>query len=152
MSEKKVEVTIPEPELPTPPEDKTAEILAKSAEEESKEAGKQAEKAEEQASQAKTAAEEAKAESEKAQKSTSYNEFALKGLMDSVTLVVTRMEQVMGIVKEMAEDFRGVNQELQMTIELQQEQIATVDAASQKIVTATAALVRLHQEMTQVTE
>jgi hypothetical protein len=152
MTEKKIEVTIPETDLPPAAEDKSTEILAKSAEEESKEAGKQAEKAEEQASEAKAAAEEAKTESEKAQKSTSYNEYALKGLMDSVTLVVTRMEQAMGIIKQMAEDFKGVNEELQTTIALQQDQIATVDAASQKIVTATAALVRLHQEATQVTE
>lgn len=148
MSEKKIEVTIPEPEEketptlpPTPSEAPQAEAAAAEAAENKEESKEAAEESKEAAEESKKAAEETKS-------STSYNQFALKGLMDSVTLVAQRMEQVMNIVKEMKEDFSDVVEELRTTTELHQEQIGAIDAAANKIVTAAAALVKLNKELT----
>lgn len=140
---------IEEPIVQAPEASKETEIQAEAAEASKSQAEASKEESKEAAEEAKEAAKDAQEESEKAKKSTSYNEYALKGLMDSVQLVVTRMEQVMGIVKEMQQTFQEVNEELRMTTELHQDQIGQVDEAASKIVTATAALVKLHKEMNQ---
>jgi uncharacterized protein with von Willebrand factor type A (vWA) domain len=139
---------IEENKEPEKVEDKGAEFQAEKAEEKAEESKEQTEKAEEKAEEATEAAKAAEESKEKTEKMTSYNEFALKGLMDSVSLVVTRMELMAGIVKEMQVTFGEIIEELRTTTELQQDQIAQLDAAGTKVVTAAAALVKLHKEMT----
>ena len=152
MSEKKIEVTIPEEPENKEPESKEPELQAEKAAEKATEASENKEESKEAAEQASQAAKQATEASEQAKKSTSYNEYALKGLLDSVTLVVTRMEQIMGIVKEMKEEFHEINEELRVTTEVHQEQIGQIDEATNKLMTATAALVKVHQQMNSTTE
>lgn len=141
---------VEESTAPETTEDKATDLQAEIVEENKEQTEENKEETKAAAELATQAAKVSKEESEKAQKATSYNEYALKGLMDSVSLVVTRMEQVMSIVKEMKEDFQEVTEELRVTTELHQEQIATIDEAANKVVTATAALVKLHKQMVQI--
>jgi hypothetical protein len=144
-----VEIPSPEePKTPEPSKEPEAAAAAEAAKENKEQAEEHKEESKEAAEESKEAAEESKKAAEETKSSTSYNQFALKGLMDSVTLVAQRMEQVMNIVKEMKEDFSEVVEELRTTTELHQEQIGAIDAAANKIVTAAAALVKLNKELT----
>lgn len=151
MAETKIEVTEKEPEVQEV-QTKESELQAEKAEEKAEQAEEKAEKAEQAAEQAKEESKKAEEAQARTEKLTSYNESVINGLKDSITLVVQRMEQVLGIAKESATMIEEINEELRTTLDLHQEQIGTLDEAASKIVTATAALVKLHKQMTTTQE
>lgn len=132
--------------------DPSAEIHANQAENQAGEAEKKADQAEVKAEEANQSAKAALEAKETTEKLTFSTLSVVNGLKDSINLVVQRMEQVLGITKEHGEQIKKITETLEPTLDLHQEQIGNLDEAANKVVTATAALVKLHKEMNQVTE
>jgi hypothetical protein len=111
-------------------------------------AADRATEAAETATAAATVAVEKAEQAEAAQQQTYLSESVVNALRDSLELAVRRIEQIADITKETANTVEQLATELRATLELHQDQIGTLDDAANKLVKATAALVKLHSEQT----